>query len=127
VQWSGVAEISDLSDRSYSVCHFLGIHELSIGLALTPVASCRVIVRHLGRNNKLFQELDALSRSDTPPHHENQVVQIHPAEAFKLVILDDIGDNAAALLLPDFQPASVPHCFTVPGLTFSRLAMTVTE
>ncbi len=42
-----------------------------------------------------------LTGSDTTTHHEDQVVQIFPAEALKLVILDYIGDGTAPLLLLD--------------------------
>ena len=57
--------ISDLSGRSHSVCHFLGIHELSIGFTLTPMAARRVIIGHISRDDKVFQEEDALTRSNS--------------------------------------------------------------
>ena len=71
-----MAEISDLSGRSYSVCHFLRIDELSIGFTFTPMAARRVIVGHVGCDDKLFQEEDALTRGNTASDHEDQIIQI---------------------------------------------------
>src|SRR5271157_5623817 len=84
---SGAAEIRDLCGRSHSVCHFVRIDELGIGFTLTPMAARRVIVRHVGCDDKLFQEEDALTRGDTPSDHEDQVIQIVPAEAFEFIVL----------------------------------------
>src|SRR5664279_5877930 len=98
LQQSGSAEISDLSGRSHSVCHFLRIDELSIGFTLTPMAARRVIVRHVSGDDKLFQEEDALTRGNTSADHEDQVIQIVPAEAFEFIVLDDVGGDTAALL-----------------------------
>ena len=123
LQRSGAAETWDPSGRWHSVRHFLGIDELSVGFTLTPMAARRVIVRHIGCDDKLFQEEDALARGHASSDHEDKVIQIVPAEAFEIVVFDDVGGDTAPLLLLDFQPAFHAHCFTVAGVTFSRLAM----
>jgi hypothetical protein len=44
------------------------------------------------------------SRSHAPSDHEDQVIQIVPAEAFEFIVLDDVGGDTTPLLLLDFQP-----------------------
>ncbi len=69
------------------------------------MAALRVIIRHVSCGDKLFPKEDALARSHTSSDHEDQVIQIVPAEAFEFIVLDDVCGDAAPLLLLDFQPA----------------------